>query len=133
MEKKRCSFTRKTLIASLALATTLAMTMPPKAWAMLAPAQTAVQTHESNEARAADLKTIQTSLESKVIRQRLAEFKLTPEQINSRLGQLSDAQIHQTASQIRSLNPGGDAVGFVVGVLLIVVLVALCMYLFKRI
>ncbi len=114
---KRRSFSRKSLIGTLIVVTTMAMALPPKSWAMIAPAQSAGEVHGTNDARAADLKTIQTALESKMIRQRLAEFKLSPEQINNRLSKLSDAQVHQTAMQIRKVNPGGDGGSLVITVL----------------
>ena len=101
---------------------------------MIAPAQVTSQVHDKNATRADDLKTIQTALESKMIRQRLTEFKLTPDQINTRLNQLSDEQIHQTAMQIRTVNPGGDGgLGILVSLLVIGILVLLFVYLFKRV
>ena len=133
MQKKRCSVSRRSLIGTLIITTTMAMTLPPKAWAMLAPAQVSGESHQAKDGRTADLKTIQAALESKILRQRLADFKLTPDQINSRLSQLSDVQVHQAAMQIRSVNPGGDAAGFVISVLIIGVLVLLFMWLFHRV
>src|ERR1019366_10536441 len=66
------------------------------------------------------------SLESKMVRQRLSEFKLTPEQVNQRMSQLSDAQVHQVAMQIRTMNPGGDGgLGILVALLVIGILVLL--------
>ena len=132
--QKKCSFSKKSFIGALVLVTTMAMTMPPNGWAMLAPAQVTNKAYDSNSARTSDLKTIQMALESKLIRQRLTEFKMTPEQINSRLGQLSDEEIHQTATQIRSVNPGGDGgLGILVSLLVIGILVLLFVYLFKRV
>jgi len=133
MKKNRCSISKKTLIGTLIVVTTMAMALPQNSWAMLAPAQTANELHQTGSLRADDLKTIQTALESKIIRQRLTGFNLTPEQIDSRLAKLSDAQLHQTAQQIRTVNPGGDAGGFLISVLVIVILVGLIMYIFKRI
>ena len=54
------------------------------------------------------------------------------EEITSRLDQLSDAQLHQVASQIEALQPGGDAAGLVIAVLLIVTLVIVLIYLLDR-
>ena len=88
MKTKSCSLSRTSLIGTLIVVTTMAMTLPPKGWAMLAPAQAVNDAHETSGARAADLKTIQTTLESRIIRQRLAEFKLTTEQIDTRLSRL---------------------------------------------
>lgn len=103
---------RTSFIATLMVATTMTMTMPSQGWAMLAPANLMVTPAATGDARAQDLKTIQSTLESKMVRQRLSEFKLTPEQVNQRMSQLTDAQVHQLAMQIRTLNPGGAPLGF---------------------
>ena len=134
MRKTICSLSRKSLIGTLIVVTTMAMSLPPNGWAMIAPAQVTNEIHQSNDKRMEDLKTIQIALESKLIRQRLTEFKLTPEQINTRLNQLSDEQVHQTAMQIRTVNPGGDGgLGILVSLLVIGILVLLFVYLFKRV
>lgn len=83
--------------------------------------------------RQQDLQKIQALLEKKVISQRLKEFGLTPEEVASRLSQLSDKEVHQIASRIDELEAGGDAAGFILGLLLIVLLVILILYLLKHI
>jgi hypothetical protein len=134
MKKPQPSFSKKTLIGMLILATTMAMSMPPQARAMLAPADNIGTSHSFDAMRGTDLQTIQTALESKVVRQRLMDFNLTPEQIDSRLSKLSDEQIHQTAMQIRTVNPGGDSgMGLLGSLLVIGILVLLFIYLFKRV
>jgi hypothetical protein len=100
---------------------------------MLAPANLMSAAPDKNDSRTQDLKTIQNTLESKMVRQRLGEFKLTPEQVNQRMSQLTDAQVHQLAMQIRSINPGGGALGIIVVLLVIGILVLLFVYLFKRV
>jgi hypothetical protein len=125
---------KNSLIGTLMIATTLAMTVPPQSWAMLAPTNVISAIPSESLLRAQDLKTIQATLESKMVRQRLSEFKLTPEQINQRMSQLTDAQVHQVAMQIRTINPGGDdGLGIIVGLLVIGILVLLFVYLFKRV
>ncbi len=134
MQKKQSSYSRMFLIGTLMIVTTLGTTLPPKAWAMLVPTEIANTGHEPSATREADIKTVQTALESKMVRQRLSEFKLTPEQVNQRMSQLSDAQVHQVAMQIRKVNPGGDAgLGILVTLLVIGILVLLFVYLFKRV
>ena len=99
--------------------------LPPGSLAMLAPADEAVSSDSISESRVADLRTLQRVLENKVVQQRLHDLGFTDEQINSRVNQLSDAQLHQVASQINTLFPGGDdgVIWTIVGILLIVVLV----------
>ena len=79
--------------------------------------------------RSADLIKIQTALESKIIRQRLMDYGLTPEDAMARVNTMSDEQVHQLASNADSLQAGGDALGFVVGVLIVALLVVLLIYL----
>jgi hypothetical protein len=94
--------------------------------AMLAPADETTTSSESvSGSRSADLRTLQSVLENKVVSQRLHDLGFTDEQINSKVNQLSDAQLHQVASQLNTLFPGGDdgVIWTIVGILLIVVLV----------
>ena len=78
--------------------------------------------------RAQDLRSVQTALESKLVRQRLADLGFTTEEVRSRIAQLSDEQIHQLAQSVDGLRIGGDG-GVVIGVLLIIGLVVLIYYL----
>jgi len=134
IEKTSLAAFKNGLIGTLVIATTLAMTLPPQGWAMLAPANLMSAVSGKSASRDEDLKTIQSTLESRIVRQRLSEFKLTPEQVNQRMSQLTDAQVHQVAMQIRTINPGGDAgLGIIVGLLVIGILVLLFVYLFKRV
>ena len=134
IQNRNVSSLKKTLVLALMVVTTVAMTQPPQSWAMLAPADLSVAAPSNSLSRTADLKTIQASLESKLVRQRLADFKLTPEQVNQRMSRLTDAQVHQVAMQVRTLNPGGDGgLGIIVGLLVIGILVLLFVYLFKRV
>jgi hypothetical protein len=76
--------------------------------------------------RETSLNKIQSVLESKLITQRLTDLGLTETEILSRLGQLSDAQIHQIAAQLDAQLPGGDDVlGAVVVLLVIAILVVI--------
>lgn len=74
--------------------------------------------------RAADLEKIQKVLEIKAISQRLTQFGLTNDEIQSRLSQLSDQQVHQTALQLDDLKVGqDDALGLIIALLVIAILV----------
>ncbi|MBI5048904.1 MAG: PA2779 family protein, partial [Deltaproteobacteria bacterium] len=61
-------------------------------------------------------------LESKMVSQRLSELGLSREEINLKLQQLNDADVHQFASQLDSLMPGGQ-LEFIIALLVIAVLV----------
>jgi hypothetical protein len=58
--------------------------------------------------RGTDIQEIQKLLESKLIQHKLSQFGLTRGEIEARLHQLDDEQIHQIASQIHTLEPGGN-------------------------
>jgi hypothetical protein len=130
----RVSIFSQLVIWALIITTFVMGTFPPDTQAMLAPAVSSSDDSLLIATRSADLQRVQTVLESKMIQQRLEEVGLTPEEVNARLSQLSDAQLHQLATQLDSLMPGGDGgLGILILVLAIAVLAVLFVYLFKRV
>ena len=73
--------------------------------------------------RMQDLNRIQQTLESKMVSKRLAELGFSKAEIDSRLSQLSDAQLHQMAQNLSKLKTGGDVGEAVIAILIIVLLV----------
>ena len=73
--------------------------------------------------RSADVQKIQKFLEMKMVRERLKEFGLAPDEIQARLSQLSDPQIHQLAVKLDDLKLGGDGLGIIIFLLVVVILV----------
>jgi hypothetical protein len=73
--------------------------------------------------RSADVQKVQKFLEMKVVRERLREFGYAPDEIQSRLNQLSDPQIHQLALKVDDLKVGGDVLGVIIFLLVVVILV----------
>ena len=73
--------------------------------------------------REIDLQKIQRLLESKLVQHKLSQLGLTKEEIEARIHQLDDEQIHQVASQINSLEAGGDDTAAIVIIILLLVLV----------
>ncbi|HMK60721.1 MAG TPA: PA2779 family protein [Dissulfurispiraceae bacterium] len=74
--------------------------------------------------RQADLASIQKVLESKMIRERLEQYGLTQSEVEARLSQMSDQQIHSFALQLDDLKVGGDgALGVIIALLIIAILV----------
>jgi hypothetical protein len=69
--------------------------------------------------READLEKIQKFLESKLVQHKLFQLGLSREQIEERLHQLDNEQIHQIASQIDSLEAGGDSAAIWIIVLIL--------------
>ena len=82
--------------------------------------------------RASDLQKIQKVLEMKMISERLQQLGLTPDEIQSRLNQLTDNEIHQFALQLDDLKVGGDGLGIVIGLLVIAILVIIIIYLLEH-
>jgi len=118
----------KAIIFTLILSVTWLASVPSDLHAMLMPVKASVVSGSSD--RAQDLQTIQTTLESKLLRAKLHALGLSDAEIQSRLSRLSDQQIHQMASQIRAVHPAGD---FLIGILIVVLLVVVIIYLVKRI
>ncbi|MGO9379725.1 MAG: PA2779 family protein [Dissulfurispiraceae bacterium] len=79
--------------------------------------------------RQADLGKIQKVLETKMISDRLAQYGLTQNEINARLAQLSDQQVHSFALQLDDLKVGGDGLGIIIALLVIAILVVIILYL----
>ncbi|MCM2275786.1 MAG: PA2779 family protein [Candidatus Didemnitutus sp.] len=80
----------------------------------------------SESTRDADLASIQLSLEHKVVQQRLGELGFTPAEIQQRLANASDEELHQLAAQSDVIMAGGDG-GIIVTILVIILLVYLIM------
>ena len=79
--------------------------------------------------RASDLQKIQKVLEMKMISERLEQLGLTSDEIQVRLDQLNDEQIHQFAMELDELKVGGDGLGIVIALLVIAILVVILIYL----
>ncbi|MEW6418413.1 MAG: PA2779 family protein [Nitrospirota bacterium] len=74
--------------------------------------------------RTTDLERIQKVLEMKAIKERLLQFGLTQDEIQKRLAQLSDQQIHQIALQLDDLRIGqNDAFAVIIALLVIAILI----------
>jgi len=79
--------------------------------------------------KAADLERIQKVLETKAVSNRLAQLGFTQDEIQKRISQLSDQQIHQIALQLDDLKIGGDGLGILIAVLVVVILVIIILQL----
>ena len=78
----------------------------------------------------ADLEKIQKFLEIKAVSKRLEQLGFTSEEVQKKLNQLSDQQIHQIALQLDDLRIGkDDALGVIIALLVIAILVVLLLQL----
>jgi len=116
------------------IALVLAFTMlaigaiPAKSMAFVVGSDAVVAEHS----READIARIQRVLESKLVSDKLSEAGLNQEEINGRMTQLSDEEVHSFASELESVYPGGDGLGVVIGLLIIVILVIIILRLMDR-
>jgi len=78
--------------------------------------------------RPSDLEKVRKVLEMKMVREKLKEFGFTANEIEKRLNELSDDQIHQIALQIDELKVGGDGWAVAFLFLLIAILIVLVIY-----
>jgi hypothetical protein len=74
--------------------------------------------------RGSDLGKIQNAIETKMIGERLKQFGLTQDEIQKKLSQLSDQQIHRLALQLDELKVGGDAGWTVLGIIIVLAAIA---------
>lgn len=101
---------------------------PKEGWASFVPSEAVLPA--SSFDREVDLAKLKAFLERKVVAQRLADWGLGAEDIGARLGALTDAQIHQAATQLDSVQPGGDSgLGVIIGLLVIAILVVVLLQL----
>ena len=123
MEKFRTSLALKPLALYLSVACFVIAGIPKDSLAYL------VESQPASYSRGADMDKIQRVLESKMVSQRLQELGLSPDEINSKLAGLGDAEIHQFASRLDSLMPGGDMLIDIMALLVIAILVLVILHL----
>jgi hypothetical protein len=129
------AFYAKTLIIYLVVALLAISTFTGPAEAMYvptAPHQDIAGTASLSVGRAADMTRIRMALESKLVRQKLLDYGLSPEEAMVRMNKLSDEQISQLATHTESLQAGGDGGEFIVGFLVLAILVVVLVYLLQH-
>ena len=80
------------------------------------------------ENKDADMDTIQQTLESKMVVERLEALGYSKEEISDRLAMLTPEERHDLATRIDSLQSGQGAWGIVIGVLVVVLIVLLILH-----
>jgi hypothetical protein len=125
------AFYTRPLVMYLVLALVAISTAAGPAEAMLLPASPDAALGAPAYDRATDLAVVQKTLESKELRQKLLDYGLTPEETEARIASLSDEQLHRLASNLDSVQAGGDALSFLLGLAIIALLVVLIIYLLE--
>jgi hypothetical protein len=126
------AFYTKPLVIYLVEALLAISTFAGPADAMFVPAaphQDMIGATAVSAGRAADMAKIQMAFESKILRQKLMDYGLSPEEAMARVNKLSDEQIHQLATNTDSLQAGGDGVDVLVSLLVLAILVVVLIYL----
>lgn len=82
--------------------------------------------------RIIEIEKIQRALENQAVADKLSAYGLSPEEIQEKLGQMTDDQIHLLAQASDNVLVGGDGIGVVIGVLLIILLVIVILKLLNK-
>jgi hypothetical protein len=103
----------------------------PRVFAGLSPSEAI---NLSRDLRINDLEKIQKVLEMRMVKERLEKLGFTQEEIQMRLDQLDDKQLHELALNLDELRVAGNGTGVIIAVVLIgIFLVLLLLYLNKKI
>ena len=78
--------------------------------------------------RQQDTATIKKVIEQKLVKQRLKALGYSEDEVKARLDKLSDNELHRFATQLDALTAGGDALGVLVAILVIVAIIALILF-----
>jgi hypothetical protein len=83
--------------------------------------------------RDADLIVIQRALENRVVAQKLRDYGVAPDDVQLRVANMSDRDVHTLATATKGLPTGGDdGLGVIISLLLIVVLVLVILKLMNK-
>jgi len=128
------SFYARPLVVYLIAALIVMSSFAAPAEAMFIPAapgeEAPAQPHMTAD-RAADLARVRLVLESKIVRQKLMDYGLSPTEATARVNRLSDQQLHELAARTDSVQAGGDAVGLFFGLVVVALLVVVLIYLLQ--
>ncbi len=82
--------------------------------------------------RDADLVIVRRALEHRMVAQKLRDYGVQPGDVELRMAQMSDEDVHALANASKGLPSGGDGLGALVTVLVIVLLVILILKLLNK-
>ena len=97
----------------------------------LAPSQSSGATSIAST-RDADLVIVRRALEHRMVARKLQDYGVRPGEVELRMAQMSDQDVHTLANASKGLPSGGDGLGTLVTVLVIVLLVILILKLLNR-
>ena len=83
-------------------------------------------------ASAEDLATVQRFLENKVVAQKLIDYGVSPEEAMAKVRDMNPQELHQLASLTDRTAEGTNALGFLIGVAILVLLIILIIKLLNK-
>jgi hypothetical protein len=119
------AFFAKPLVIYLAVALIAASTVAGPAEAMYLRLDPVSAPDAPSVDRNAEMATIQKTLETEVIRQRLEDLGLSSSEVFAKLSTLTDEQVHQLASRIDAVQAGGRGGSIDASTLIIILLLVL--------
>jgi hypothetical protein len=87
---------------------------------------------QSSEIRAEEIGKIQVALENELVTAKLSAYGLTADDVNQKLGQMTDEQIHLLAQASDDILAGGNGVGLAIGILLVILIVVVILKLMDK-
>lgn len=83
--------------------------------------------------RTADLDKVQAFMEKKIVLQKLADYGVSPDEAMAKVRSMSDGELHRLASLTdRAAEGADDALGFLIGVAVLVILVIVILKLVNK-
>jgi hypothetical protein len=86
----------------------------------------------AGELRAEEIAKVQAFLEQKVVMQKLVDYGVSPGEAMAKVRSMSDSDLHRLASLTDRVAAGTDAVGWLIGVAVLVILVIVIFMLMDR-
>jgi hypothetical protein len=86
----------------------------------------------SSSLRQKDMEVVQKALEHRLVKERLKAMGYTEKEVADRLDQLSEAELHRFATHLDSLTPGGDTLGIIIAILVIIALLLVILHLVDK-
>ena len=100
--------------------------LPQGSGAAVIPADEVIST---DALRSENTAKVRAMLEREEVAARLADFGLTPEEVGARMDELTDEQVAELAAEADRINEGGDALGSILVLALVILFILLILHL----
>ncbi|HSE83814.1 MAG TPA: PA2779 family protein [Thermodesulfobacteriota bacterium] len=133
MELVRNRVYRTLIIVLVLLSFTTVSLISKSAQSAIVDSQMILPGGKKSSLREMDEEKVRTTLENKIVAERLKSYGLSKEEVVEKMQRMSDEQVHQLAALSDRIPAGGDAWGFIIGALVVAVLILLIIYLARRV